>query len=336
VGALELTAAHPAEPGLAGRSVLITGGLGFLGLNLVPALLAAGARVSVLNRSLDPLALDWLERATGGRPVAVHQGDISDAERINGWLAGAELVINLAGESGAAKSLSNAQADMQVNIAGHLNLLDALRRREKPPRVVLVSSRLVYGVTGPAPVDESRPPLPTSLYGLHKLTVEHYHRLYWQHFGVPFTILRLTNPYGPYQLPHRRDYGVVNRFVMAAIRGETIHLYGSASQLRDYVYVGDVVDALLRVAADERATGETLNVGSGVPLGLCDMARAIVAVAGSGRLALVPWPELEGKVETGDFVCDTGRIRELLGWRAGIDLAAGLRTTVESYRALLS
>ncbi len=318
------------------RSVLITGGLGFLGLNLVPALLAAGARVSILNRSLDPLALAWLDRVAAGHPVAVQGGDISDREQIHGWLREAELVINLAGESGAAKSLSDAQADMQVNIAGHLNLLDALRRRDKPPRVVFVSSRLVYGVTGQGPVDEGRPPLPTSLYGLHKLTVEHYHRLYWQHFGVPFTILRLTNPYGPYQLPHRREYGVVNRFVMAAIRGETIRLYGGAPQLRDYVYVGDVVEALLRVAADERASGETLNVGSGTPMGLCDMAQAIVAAAGSGRLAVVPWPELEKKVETGDFVCDVGRIRELLGWRARVDLAEGLRATVESYRALLS
>jgi nucleoside-diphosphate-sugar epimerase len=317
------------------RSILLTGGLGFLGLNLVPALLAAGARVSILNRSLDPLALAWLDRVAAGQSVAVHRGDIADAEKIHGWLAESELVVNLAGESGAVKSLSDAQADMQVNIAGHLNLLDAVRRQERPPRVVFVSSRLVYGVTGPAPVSESRPPLPTSLYGLHKLTVEHYHRLYWQHFGVPFTILRLTNPYGPYQLPQRRDYGVVNRFVMAAIRGETIRLYGGAPQLRDYIYVGDVVDAVLRVLADERAAGETLNVGAGVPVGLGAMARAIVDAAGSGRIEDVPWPALDEKVETGDFVCDTSRIGELLGWRAGIGLAAGLRQTVDCYRALL-
>ena len=143
---------------LNGRQVMVTGGLGFLGLNLVPTLLDAGARVRILNRSLEPQALSWLDRLARGRSLTVFQGDIADAERMPGWLGDADVVVNLAGESGAVKSVQEAQTDMQVNIAGHLNLLDAIRVLPVLPRVVFVSSRLVYGITGTMRAAEARPP----------------------------------------------------------------------------------------------------------------------------------------------------------------------------------
>ena len=326
----------PGMERLAGRRVLITGGLGFLGLNLVPPLLAAGTEVHILNRTLHPRALAWLDHLRDGRSVGVVQGDIADPEGMPGWIDGMDLVINLAGESGAMKSLREAHTDMQVNIAGHLNLLDAVRAVGSHPRVVFVSSRLVYGVTGSAPVHEEHPLRPTSLYGLHKLTVEHYYRIYHQHYGIPYTILRLTNPYGLFQLPHRRHYGIVNRFIMAAIGGETIQLYGGGPQLRDYIHVRDAAEAVLRAGAEERAIGETLNVGSGKSVSLGEVARRIVELAGSGRIEDTPWPEGYWKVETGDFLCDTGRIEGLLGWRAGTALDSGLRETLEGYRSVLS
>ena len=320
---------------LAGQRILVPGGLGFLGLNLVSRLLDGGGRVRILNRSLDPLALRWLALVAGGRPVEIMQGDIADP-RIADWLEGIDLVVNLAGESGAARSLSDVQTDMQVNVAAHLNLLNAVRARARPPRIVFLSSRLVYGVTGGVPVDEDHPPRPTSLYGLHKLTVEHYHRIFWEHDGIPFTVLRVTNPYGPYQLPHGRHHGIVNRFIMEALAGGTLHLFGGGGQLRDYIHVADVTEAILRAGTDERAVGETFNLGSGTSVSLGEVARRIVTAAGSGHVEDVPWPEGDRKVETGDFRCDVRRIETLLGWKAGISLDEGLRRTVEAYRGLMS
>jgi UDP-glucose 4-epimerase len=325
----------PEAKQLGGHRVLITGGLGFLGLNLVPGLLDAGAEVRILNRSLHPLALSWLDRLRGGRPVEILEGDIADASRMPGWLQGMDVVVNLAGESGAVKSLREAQMDMQGNIAGHLVMLDALREQPVLPRVLFVSSRLVYGVTGPSAVAEDHPLRPTSLYGLHKLTVEHYYRIYHEHYGIPYTILRLTNPYGPFQLPHQRHYGIVNRFVMSVLNGEALSIYGGGPQLRDYVHVRDVADAVLRACVDPRAMGEILNVGSGRSVSLGEVAHRIVEIAGSGRVEDVPWPDGYQKVETGDFVCDTRRIESLLAWKAGVDLESGLQETIECYRQLL-
>lgn len=331
----ERGAPSPAAP-LRGRRVVLLGGLGFIGLNLVPELLRAGASVEIVNRSLDPLALRWLDRQAGGARVGLHQGDIRDTERLHGWLQAADVVINLAGESGAVRSARDALTDAQVNVGGHLAVLEALRAHPRSARVVFISSRLVYGVTGPVPVSETHPVRPNSLYSLHKLTVEHYHRLYWEHFGIPYTVLRLTNPYGPFQLPDRREHGVVNRFILAALRGETITLFGGGRQLRDYLHVSDASAAILRAATDERAAGEILNVGAGVSVSLREMAERIVEVAGSGRVEAAPWPEGYEQVETGDFLCGVGRIEHLLGWKPAVDLETGLRRTVESYREILA
>lgn len=320
---------------LQGRRVLLLGGLGFIGLNLVPELLRVGACVEIVNRSLDPLALRWLDRQAGGLGVGVHQGDLRDVEGLHDRLGTADLIINLAGESGAVRSECDALVDAQVNVGGHLAVLEALRLRRHCPRVVFISSRLVYGVTGRTPADESHPTRPTSLYGLHKLTVEHYHRIYWEHYGIPYTVLRLTNPYGAFQLPHRRDYGVINRFILSALRGETITLFGDGRQLRDYIHVSDVAEAILRALVDERACGETFNVGAGISVSMREMAERIVQATGSGRVATTPWPGGYERVETGDFLCDIERI-ERIGWKPRMDLETGLPRTVEDYRNLFA
>lgn len=322
---------------LDGRRVLITGGLGFLGLNIVPALLAAGAAVRILNRTVNPVSLGWLrERIAGGASVEVQPGDIADSRRLPQWLDGIDAIVNLAAESGAVKSLENAERDMQVNIAGQLRLLDAVRAARPQPRVVFISSRLVYGITGSAPVAEDRPPHPTSLYGLHKLTVEHYYRIYHQQHGVRYVILRLTNPYGPFQLPERSDYGIVNSFVMTALRGGTLRLFGGGVQLRDYVHAEDVAAAVVTALHRDEALGQVFNVGSGRPTSFGDAARLIVELAGSGEVRDAAWPEEFHKVETGDFVCDIDKIRRVLGWRPSLALDEGLARTVAAYRSLLA
>jgi len=318
-----------------GPQVLVIGGLGFIGLNLVRPLLASGARVRILNRSVDPQARTWLDRLAEGHPITVCHGELSETTRLEEWLEDIDAIVNLAGESGAERSVRESITDMHSNVASQLTLLDKLREMGRSPVLVFASSRLVYGVTRAECVDESRLPRPTSVYGVHKLTVEHYHRLYWELHGIPSVILRLTNPYGPYQLPRRRHYGILNRFVMAALRGESIKLYGDGVQLRDYVHVDDVADAVLKALHNSGAVGETFNIGSGASVALGEVARRVVALAGSGTVESAPWPEGARKVETGDFRCDIRHARERLGWSPTVDLDAGLLRTISSYRELI-
>ncbi len=163
------------------------------------------------------------------------------------------------------------------------------------------------------PVTEDHEPNPTSVHGLNKLAVEKYLHVYGHVHGLAWTIARLTNPYGPGQPSDRTAYGVVNHMIHRALAGDRILVYGDGRQQRDYIYIDDAVAALLRMAELAASSGRTYNVGSGVGTRLVDMARAIAAMAGGGRLETIAWPPLAERIETGDFVADIGRIHRELG-----------------------
>lgn len=321
---------------LSDRRVLVTGGLGFLGLNTVGGLLDRGAQVRIVSRSRSASALEWLGRVAGGRAVELVTADVGTATpAATPWLEDVDAVVHLAGESGAAWSLDRPSQELHGNVEAQLFFLDALRRMPDPPHVVFVSSRLVYGAAGGVQVDERSPVDPTSLYAAHKLTVENYLKVYGRSAGLPWTILRVTNPYGPFQPPARESHGVVNRFVQAAIASRPITIYGDGSQLRDVLYVDDVVRAILLALGDTAARSEVLNVGAGRSLPLAEIAHRVIAIAGTGTLESRPWPESDLRVETGDFRCSTSRIEGLLGWRPRVDLDEGLERTIAAYRELL-
>lgn len=322
---------------LSDRRVLVTGGLGFLGLNTVGGLLDRGAQVRIVSRSRSATALEWLDRIAAARPVELVIADVGTAAPgVSPWLEGLDAVVHLAGESGAAWSLDRPSQELHGNVEAQLFFLDALRRMACPPHVVFVSSRLVYGAGGGVPVDERSPVDPTSLYAAHKLTVENYLKVYGRSTGLPWTILRVTNPYGPFQPPATETHGVVNRFVQAAIASRPITIYGDGSQLRDVLHVDDVVRAILLSLGETAARSEVLNVGAGRSLPLAEIARRVVAIARSGTLESRPWPESDLRVETGDFRCSTARIAGLLGWQPRIDLDEGLERTVRAYRDLFA
>lgn len=313
------------------RRVLVIGGFGFIGINLTARLRTLGARLTVATRSVDrhrAVAADAEARGT-----RVVECDLRDATAIRAAVGGHDVVFNLAGQSGAVRSMEDPFTDLDVNCRGNLVLLEALREQNRSSKLVFVSSRLAYGRVGAELVTEDHVPNPTCMHAVHKLAVEQYLQVYGQVYGLACTTARLTNPYGPGQPSERTAYGVVNRMIHQALAGDRIPVYGDGCQRRDYIYIDDAVAALLRMAESPASIGRTYNVGSGVGTPLVDMARAITAMAGSGRLEMVPWPPLAERIETGDFVADVGRIRRELGWEPRVSLAEGLERTVAFYRA---
>lgn len=311
--------------------VLVVGGLGFIGVNLSRRLSALGARVTIVTPSTarhPEAAADAIDR--GARIV---EGDLCDASAMRAAVADHAIVFNLAARSGAVRSMEEPATDLDVNVRGNLILLEAIRASRSRANVVFASSRLAYGSTGSAPVSEDRAPAPTSIHAVHKVAVEQYLQLYGRIYDVPFTIARLTNPYGPGQPRERTAYGVVNRLIHLALADATLTLYGDGRQLRDYVYIDDAVAALLTLGASDASNGRIYNVGSGTGTPIAEMARAIVAIAGGGRIDFVPWPPLAERVETGDFVADVSRIGREIGWQPSVSLRDGLERTVAFYRA---
>jgi len=317
--------------GFRDRAVLVIGGLGFIGGRLVAALAGCGARVTVLTPSRGRHREAAVDHEARG--VRVMDGDVRDRVAVETAVRGQDVIFNLAGQSGAVRSMEEPWADLDVNCRGMLTLVEALKRDNRGARVVFTGSRLEYGRVGPDPVAETHAADPLCLHAIHKLMAEQYLRLYEQLYGISYAVARITNPYGPGQPRSRTDYGVVNRLIHLALAGETLPIYGDGRQRRDYIYIDDVVEALLALGSPQSRTSAIYNVGTGVGTSIAEMAEAITAAAGGGRVEFVPWPPLAEQIETGDFVADITRIRTELGWQPAVGLDEGLHRTVAFYRA---
>lgn len=312
------------------RPVLVIGGLGFVGVNLTPRLAGLGARVTVLTPARERHA-----EAAGqfeGRGVRVLEGDVRDPHVVSRVAAGQHVIFNLSGQSGAVRSMEDPWTDLDINLRGNLVLLEAMRERNPDAKLVLAGSRLQYGRPSRVPVAEDDPRDPLCLHAVHKQTAEEYLRLYARLFGLRSSIARVTNPFGPGQPSGRTAYGVINRLIHLALEDRALTLYGDGMQQRDYVFIDDVVEALLVLGGADASDGRVYNVGSGTGTRMIDVARTIVDIAGSGRIEHVPWPPLAEQIETGDFVADVSRIRDELGWTPRVALGDGLERTVAFYR----
>jgi len=315
----------------AGRSVLVVGGLGFIGAHLTERLTTLDARITVVT----PARARHADRARELelRGVRILEGDLRDRHAMSLALKDQSVVFNLAGESGAVRSMEDPWTDLDVNCRGNLVLLEAWRETNRDAKLVFIGSRLEYGRPKALPVDEDHVTQPLCLHAVHKRVVEEYLRLYRRLFDLRFSIARATNPYGPGQPRHRTAYGVVNRLIHLALSDEVLPIYGEGTQRRDYIYIDDVVSALLRLGESDASDGRTYNVGTGIGTPLIDMARAIIDIAGGGRVESVAWPPLAEQIETGDFVADISRIRRELGWQPAVALREGLEHTVAFFRA---
>jgi UDP-glucose 4-epimerase len=291
---------------------LVTGGAGFIGSNLVDALLAAGHGVAVL----DNLAAGRRENVSADAPL--HEVDVRDADAVGRVLREQrpEVVFHLAAQIDVRRSVSEPGFDADVNVGGTVALLEAARRHGVR-RVVLASTGgALYGEAETVPTAESAPLAPMAPYGAAKAAAEAYCALYTRLYGLSTTSLRLANVYGPRQDP-RGEAGVVARFCAARLDGRRAAVYGDGRQTRDYVYVGDVVDAF--AAAARSPEMGALNIGTGVETSVLDLAAAL-------KLGVAHEPERLGEVKRSCL--DPSAARTALSWSADTSLADGLDRTL--------
>jgi UDP-glucose 4-epimerase len=318
-------------PFYSGRRVLVTGGLGFLGLNLIDHIARAGAKVRVLHHTWPSLTGRAARLLEG---VECLQGDIRDGVAVRHALEGCEVVFNFAGRSGAITSNASPFEDMDVNVRGQLTILQACSEANTKVKVVFPSSRLVYKPTIDMPVTESAATVPISMYGIHKLVAENYHMLYDRLDRVDAVVLRITNPYGPFQRRDQDRYGIINWFIYRALSGLDLPVYGLGTQIRDYVHVDDVVNAFLLAGAEPAANGMTFNIGSGIGLSFSHMSELVIQATGRGSIRFTEWPPDAAGVETGDFIADVSLVDRVLGWRPRVPLDHGIEEVVAQYRAV--
>jgi len=318
-------------PVSAAKRILVLGGLGFIGASVSRQLAAQGRQVTALSRSLALHPATTRSLTAAG--VRVAEGNVSDSVTMAAVIADHDLIVNLAGESGAVRSMESPLDDLDGNCRANLVVLDAIRRHNPGAKLLFVGSRLQYGRPSALPVNEDHPRDALCVHAVHKNTIEEYLRVYARLFGLRYSVARVTNPYGPGQPAARVAYGVVNRMIHLALTNQAVPIYGDGLQQRDYVFVDDTAAALIQLGDSDAADGRAFNVGSGTGTALADMARTIIDAAGGGRIEHVAWPKLAEQIETGDFVADVSRIHREIGWAPQTSLAEGIERTVAFHRA---
>jgi UDP-glucose 4-epimerase len=311
----------------------VTGGLGFIGSNLARQLLTLDAAQIVLVDSLIPEYGGNLFNIKGiEKDVSVNIADVRDEYSMRQLVRDKDVLFNLAGQTSHVDSMTDPYTDLEINCRAQLSILESCRRNNPGIRIVYASTRQIYGRPESFPVDERHLLRPTDVNGINKMAGEWYHILYSNVYGIRSSALRLTNTYGPRMRIKDARQTFLGVWIRNLLRGEEILIYGDGSQLRDFNYVDDAVNALLAAALSDRAVGEVFNLGAEPPLSLKELAELLIKLNVSGRSRIVPFPEERRAIDIGNYYADFSKAVGLLGWKPRIAPAEGLKRTVDFYR----
>jgi UDP-glucose 4-epimerase len=316
----------------AGKRVLITGGLGFIGSNLARTLVEAGSR-PVLVDSLVPEYGGNLRNIAGIEDkVRVNISDVRDEHSLRYLVKDQDVLFNLAGQTSHADSIRDPNTDMEINCRSQLSILEACRHHNPDIKVVFASTRQIYGRPEYLPVDERHPLSPVDVNGINKTAGEWYHLLYGDLYGIRVCVLRLTNTYGPRMRVKDARQTFLGHWFRQLVDAEELLVFGDGTQRRDFNFVDDVVAALFLAAAHDEAVGQVYNLGSDEVIDLRSLAELLIRVQGSGAYRVVPFPEDRQAIDIGDYYADYSKITRALGWKPEIGLEAGIRETLDFYR----
>jgi len=315
-----------------GSRVLITGGMGFIGSNLAHRLVELDAQVTLVD-SLIPI-YGGNQRNIAGieHRLRVNIADVRDEYSMNYLVQGQDYLFNLAGQTSHLDSMTDPYTDLEINCRAQLSILEACRKHNPNLKLVYASTRQIYGKPDYLPVDERHLLHPVDVNGVNKMAGEWYHILYNNVYGIRACALRLTNTYGPRMRVKDARQTFLGIWIKRLIDEEPIQVFGDGSQIRDFNYVDDVVEALLLAGASSAADGGIFNLGSDETINLRDLAALMIDINGGGSFEIVPFPPDRKAIDIGDYYADYRLIQGRLGWRPKVPLREGLRRTLEFYR----
>ena len=318
--------------GMEDANVLIIGGLGFIGSNLAHRLVALGAHVVIFDACLDPYGWNYANIKEIERDVEVIVADTRDFEAVKTQVTDKDYIFNFAAQVSHSLSMERPFVDIDINCRGNMNVLEACRRLNDEAMILFAGTRSESGDAQYLPVDEHHPDNPSDIYSINKLAAEKYHLMYTHVYGMPTSIIRVGNTYGPRHQMKHGQYGVLNYFIRRAMLDEPIMIYGDGQQIREYCYVDDVCDAFLLSAQTPKSIGEYFVIGSGEPVKFIDMANQVISAVGKGSLQHTPYPEGREKIDVQKYYVANDKITEYLGWYPTITLKEGLEKTVAFYQ----
>ena len=302
--------------------ILVTGGAGFIGSNIVDVLLDNKHKVVVI----DNLSSGKTENLTSC--AKLYEGDITDKYKVEEVFdkERPDIVIHNAAQIDVRKSVDDPNFDAQVNILGSINVLRACAAYKTKKIIFASSGGTIYGECGKTAPDENVVANPLSPYGIAKLAVEGYIKFYSFAYGLKYTILRYSNVYGPRQDPHG-EAGVVAIFSNKMLSNEHVKIFGNGRQMRDYVFVSDVADANLKALS--KGNNQIINIGTKTALSVLELAKIMSKVVGSNKKPLMK-PKRAGELFK-NFLNYDKAVR-VLGWKPKVDINEGIKKTIEFFR----
>ena len=310
-------------------NILVIGGAGFLGANLVRYCLGQrGNRVTVLD-SLDPM----LRASTANLrevwdQIRFVRGDMADEALIASVVQGQEVIFNCAGQTSHPLSLQDPVHDAQINCVGNLKVLEAVRLLNPTAVVVYTSSSTVIGRAVGDLIDEKHGEKPLDIYSANKGAAEKYYRIYNRVHDLKTVALRFANLYGPFGKGHA-EFGFVNYFVSLAWAGKQIDVFGAGGQTRNVLYAEDAAEILYKAAQEPKLYGEVFFAASDEHLSVLQIAQEIIRVLGRGTLNSIEWPEARKRIEIDNVKISSQLLRDITGWKPRYTFAEGLAKTRE-------
>jgi UDP-glucose 4-epimerase len=312
------------------KKVLVTGGLGFIGSNLVHRCVELGARVTVYD-NLDPKSKGNLYNVRDIRDdIQLKMNDIRDFDAMCDAVRGQDLIFNCAAFTSHILSMKEPLIDIDVNCKGVLALLEAAKLVNRDCLLVQVGTSTQIGKMLYSPIDEAHPEFPVDLYSAHKTAAEKYVLIYASAHGMNTVVVRLANVFGPRSRISSPDFGFVNYFVGLGLQGKDLTVYGDGGQLRNISYVEDCIDALVRAADSRASAGQVFFATSDAQYTVAQIAESIAQHVG-GRVRFVPWPDDREFIDVGDAVISNAKIKKVLGWKPRYGLVDGLVKTREYF-----
>jgi UDP-glucose 4-epimerase len=318
-----------------GKKVLVTGGLGFIGSNLATRLVGFGAEVLLVDSLIPEYGGHLFNIQQVREKVRLNISDVRDEHSMRYLVQGEDFLFNLAGQTSHLDSMTDPYTDLEINARAQLSILECCRKYNPSLKIVFASTRQIYGKPEYLPVNESHPLRPVDVNGINKMAGECYHLLYHTVYGIRSCVLRLTNTYGPRMRVKDARQTFLGVWIRQLMENKPFEVW-DGTQLRDFTYVDDAVDALLMAAGNDHAGGHVFNLGGDCVISLKDLADLLIEIHGGGEYVLRSFPPNRKQIDIGNYYADFSRIRDALNWRPTISLREGLTRTLAFYREHLS
>lgn len=314
-----------------GQKILITGGLGFIGSNLAHKYVELGAEVTIYD-CLDPRSGGNLYNIDDiADSVELCHHDIMNFDRISQHIMNKDVIVNCAASTSHPFSMREPWMDLDVNSRAVINLLEAVRRFNHEAKFIHLGTSTQLGRLHYQPADEKHPEFPTDIYSANKSVSEKYVLIYARAYNIDAIVIRLSNVFGPRATIHSPEFTFNNFFVGLALQDKPITVFGEGKQLRNVIYVEDVVSAIACASQARGIGAETFFAVGDEHFSVVDIAQATVDHIGSGRVVQIPWPAGRKSVDVGDAVISNKKIKGVIDWTPQFSLKEGLIETKAYY-----